>query len=241
MGLNARPFLLSVVVMIRFNPSAIFAIALLASPFAKAASSTNPSPLQKRWLFVWRNMNDPKEVDRMISRFPRAAAARYNGVAFSYNIPAASAAELTNAARQNHLDLIAIVMGGPKDRNYFEGVLAEGELFVVHDGRATHQPDNPTRVLNADFEEAAGNHFKGWSFQDDEGVTTFADHQVVHGEKSSLRMQDIGKNEANHCRISSPAHAPPPSPIPHLLLGKNQNPLPRRSRSKSPHIRRKIS
>ena len=82
------------------------------------------SPLQKRWLFIWRNMSDPKEVDRMISRFPRAAAAGYNGVAFSYNIPASKATDLTNAAKQNHLDLIAIVMGNPKDRNYVEGVLA---------------------------------------------------------------------------------------------------------------------
>jgi Carbohydrate binding domain. len=154
-------------------------------------------------------MSDPKEVDRMIARFSGAAAAGYNGVAFSYNIPGAKAAELTNAARQNHLDLIAIVMGNPKDRNYVEGVLAKDELFAVHDGRATHQSDNPTRVLNADFEEATGNHFKGWSFQDDEGVTTFADHDVVHSGKTSLRMQDIGKNEANHCRISQPLKLQP--------------------------------
>jgi len=167
------------------------------------------SPLQKRWLFIWCNMSDPKEVDRMISRFPRAAAAGYNGVAFSYNIPASKATDLTNAAKQNHLDLIAIVMGNPKDRNYVEGVLAQDELFVVHDGRATHQPDNPTRVPNADFEDVSGNHFKGWSFQDDEGVTTFAEHDVLHGGKTSLRMQDIGKNEANHCRISQPLKLQP--------------------------------
>jgi hypothetical protein len=195
--------------MIRFNSSAIFAAALLISPFAKAASVSNTSPLQKRWLFVWRDMNDPKEVDRMISRFPRAAAAGYNGVVFSYNIPAAKAAGLTTAAKQNHLDLIAIVMGNPRDRNDVEGVLAQDELFIAHEGRATHQPDNPTRVLNADFEDATGNHFKGWSFQDDEGVTTFADHEVVHGGKTSLRMQDIGKNEANHCRISQPLKLQP--------------------------------
>ncbi len=174
-----------------------------------AIAQANAASLQKRWLFVWRNMDDAKEVDRMIARFPGAAAAGYNGVVFSYNIPASKAAELTNAAKQNHLDLIAIVMGGPKDRNYSEGVLAQDELFVVHDGRASHQAENPIRVLNSDFEEANGNHFKGWSFQDDEGVTTFADHDVVHGGKTSLRMQDIGKNEANHCRISQPVKLQP--------------------------------
>lgn len=195
--------------MLRFNLSALLAATLLLGPSAKAATPANASPLQKRWLFVWRNMDDPKEIDRMISYFPRAAAAGYNGVVFSCNIPAARAAELTSAAKQNHLDLIAIVMGNPKDRNYVEGVLAQDELFVAHEGRATHQPDNPTRVLNADFEDASGNHFKGWSFQDDEGLTTFADHEVVHGGKTSLRMQDIGKNEASHCRISQPLKLQP--------------------------------
>src|SRR5712675_3006980 len=92
--------------------------------WAGTAESTSASPargalrpLQHRWLFVWRNMTNPKEVDRMIARFPRAAAAGYNGIAFSYDIPSAKAPELLQAAKQNRLDLIAIVMGGAKDRN----------------------------------------------------------------------------------------------------------------------------
>jgi len=197
--------------MIRTNTSTclLFALAFALSASAIGADATSKYAFQKRWLFVWRNMNDPKEVERMITRFPQAAATGYNGVVFSHDIAPAKASELTTAAKQNHLDLVAVVMGGPKDRNYFEGVLAQDELFVVHDNRAVHQPDNPTRVLNGDFEEASGNHFKGWSFQDDEGVTTFADHEVVHGGKTSLRMQDIRKNEANHCRISQPLKLQP--------------------------------
>ena len=137
----------------------------------------------------------------MIARFPQAAADGYNGVAFSYNIPAAKAAALQSAAKENHLDLIAIVMGGSHDRNYVEGVLSENALFVAGGGKATFQPDNPTRVLNGGFEDVNGNHFKGWSFQDDEGVTTFADHDVAHEGKTSLRMESIVKNQYRHCRI----------------------------------------
>ena len=68
--------------------------ALLAGSMGAVPQSTGKSgaPMQKRWLFVWRDMSDPKEVDRMIARFPRAQAAGYNGVAFSYNIPAEKAA-----------------------------------------------------------------------------------------------------------------------------------------------------
>jgi len=178
-------------------------VAATPKPTAKAAS------LQKRWLFVWRDMSDPKEVDRMIARFPRAHAAGYNGVAFSYKVPESKAAELRQAAKKYGLDLIAIVMGGAHDRNYVEGILSKDALFVAHDGKAAFQPDNPTRVVNSDFEDATGNHFNGWTMQDDEGVTTFADHEVVHGGKTSLRMESIGKNEHRHCRIAQPIKLQP--------------------------------
>jgi len=164
----------------------------------------NAAEMQKRWLFVWRDMNDPKEVDRMIARFPRAKMDGYNGVAFPYNVPEAKAPELRRAAKQNGLDLIAIVMGGSHDRNYMEGVLARDVPFVAHSGVATHQADAPIQVKNADFELANGNHFTQWGFQDDEGVTTFADHEVVHGGKTSLRMENVAKNQYRHCRISQP-------------------------------------
>ena len=140
----------------------------------------------------------------MIARFPEAKASGYNGAAFSYNIAEPKAAALKEAARRNGLDLIAIVMGGAHDRNYVEGLPVKDASFVARDGRAAFQPDNPTQVRNGDFEDVSGNHFKGFSFQDDEGVTTFADHDVVHGGKTSLRMQDIGKNQYQHCRLSQP-------------------------------------
>lgn len=174
-----------------------------------SGAATNSQSLQKRWLFVWRNMSDPKEVDRMVARFSAAAAAGYNGVAFSHNIAPEKANALTNAAKQFHLELIAIVMGGPRDRNYFEGVPVTDALFIVHGNTATHLPENPTRPFNTDFENASGNHFIGWTLQDDEEITTFADHMVAHSGRTCLRMQDIGKNDANHCRLSQPLKLQP--------------------------------
>lgn len=174
------------------------------SPVTKLATG-----MTKRWLFIWRDMNDPKEVDRVIARLPRAKQDGYNGVAFSYNVAPARAAALRQAAQQNGMDLIAIVMGNSHDRNYVEGVLAQDELFVAHGGTATHQPDNPTRVLNGDFEDVDGNKFRGWTLQDDAGVTTFADHEIVHGGKTSLRMESVGKNQFNHCRLAQPLKLQP--------------------------------
>lgn len=184
--------------------SALFLVSACAAPAPTPAKPAQPAQnrMQKRWLFVWRDMNDPKEVDRMIARFPRAQAAGYNGVAFSYNIPAAKAPALRQAAKAHGLDLIAIVMGGAHDRNYMEGLLSKDALFLAKNGVATFQADNPTKVVNGDFEDTRENHFNGWTFQDDEGVTTFVDREVKHSGKSSLRMESIGKNEHRHCRLN---------------------------------------
>lgn len=200
----------------KFVSHLLLAVLCLAAEYATltqtssaAEASSFSTALQKRWLFIWRNMDDPKEVERVIERLPRAASAGYNGVALSHNVAPSKAAQLKQAAKQNGLDLIAIVMGNPKDRNYVEGVLTTNALFVVKDRRAVLQQDNPTQVLNGDFENVSGNHFKSWSFQDDEGITTFADREVVHNGKVSLRMENIGKNQYQHCRLSQPLKLQP--------------------------------
>ncbi len=96
----------------------VLCLSWLAPTLGTIAAEDAPAPrLQKRWLFFWRDMSNPEEVERMIARFPRAAAGGYNGVAFSYNIAPSKAARLRQAAAQNGLDLIAIVMGGSHDRN----------------------------------------------------------------------------------------------------------------------------
>jgi hypothetical protein len=178
------------------------ALTCRSAPNDTTPPNSQSSKLEKRWLFIWSDLTDPKEVDGVIGRFPAAKESGYNGVVFSPNVVASKTAVFKEAAEQNGLDLIAVVMGGGHDRNDVEGVPVKDALFVAHDGRAALEPDNPTRLVNADFDEASGNHFKGWGFQDDEGVTTFADHDVVHSGKTSLRMQDIGKNQYQHCRIS---------------------------------------
>ncbi len=173
----------------------------VASGWSDGQPLQQPPALRYRWLFVWRDMNDPKEVDRVIARMPAAEAVGYNGVALSGIVAQERAPALREAAKKHHMDLIAIVMGGFHDRNYAEGLAVKDALFVARAGQATLQQDNPTRITNGDFEDVSGNHFRGWGFQDDEGVTTFADHDVVHGGKTSLRMESIGKNQYRHCRI----------------------------------------
>jgi hypothetical protein len=174
---------------------------LLMLPATAQSQDTTVPALQKRWLFVWRDMHDAKEVDRVIARLPQAKAAGYNGLVLSPNMVPAKAGELREATQRNGLDIVAIVMGNSKDRNYMEGVPVSNALFVVRNGVATHQPDEAIRYANGDFEAFSGNRFKQWRFQDDEGVTTFADAEIKHGGKASLRMETIHKNQHRHCRF----------------------------------------
>lgn len=168
---------------------------------AKTVGAASPV-MQKRWLFIWRTMSDPKDVDRTIALFPRAQADGYNAIVIGSDIAPSKAAEFKQAAKKYGLGIVAMVMGGAHDPNYEEGLLSQDALFVAGNGTAAFQPDNPTQVANGDFEDVKGNHFNGWSFQDNEGVTTFADHDVVHDGKTSLRMENPGKNDGQHDRIS---------------------------------------
>src|ERR1051326_1714409 len=76
------------------------------------------SRTQKRWLFIFKDLTNPAEVDRMIARFPAAQAAGYNGVVCSYNVARVKAADVRQAAKKYGLEIIATVFGGAHDRDY---------------------------------------------------------------------------------------------------------------------------
>ncbi len=159
--------------------------------------------LSKRWLFIWQDLDKPEQVDSVIALFPRAEAAGYNAVLIWHEMAPSRVEALKEAAKQHHLAIIPIIMANPHDPNYTEGLLAKDALFVARGGTATFQPDNPTQARNGDFEEVSGNHFGGWGFQDDEGKTIFADHEVVHSGKTALRMENVKTgNQYGHCRLS---------------------------------------
>jgi len=169
-------------------------------PLAADAAETTTG-MQKRWLFIFKDLTDPKQVNNTIALLPRAKTDGYNAIVINSNVMQAKAADLRKAAKDNGLGLVVMVMGGASDRNYYEGFHVVDALYVASGGTASLAQDNPTKVANADFEDVSGNHFNGWSFQDSEGSSTFADHDVVHGGKTSLRMENVGQNPGQHCRI----------------------------------------
>lgn len=187
----------------RLRSCPLFALLAAVLFLGWASAAPQSQKLAKRWLFVWREMSDPKEVDQAIALFPRAQAAGYNACVLPYDIAPGKVEELKQAARRYGLDLIPVVMGNSHDQNYTEGVPAKDALFIARGKQATFQPDNPTNPANGAFEAAAGDRFDGWDFQDGPGVSSFADHEVVHDGKTSVRMENMpAGNEAGNCRLA---------------------------------------
>ena len=180
---------------------------LLLAALCLASPAAGRDQLGHRWLFVRGDLRNPPDVERALALLPRAAAAGYNAVVLDMYLDPAGAQKLTAAARQCHLDLIPTVMGGlvGADRNLAEGVPVKDALFVAHGGTAAFVQDTPTPIPGGDFETADGDRFQGWEMQDDPGVTTFADHEAVHGGRTSLRMDHIGAgNPYGNCRLARP-------------------------------------
>jgi hypothetical protein len=182
--------------------AAVTVLLLLCAGLALAAARPEPgtelqSPrMEKRWLFFWTSMG-PAEI----ARFPQAQRDGYNGIVFPVGgMSAEQAMALRQAAEQYHLDLYPCVMDGSRDPNMTEGLPVRDSLFVAGDGVASFQPDNPTLVTNAGFEDVTGNQFRGWELESSSGTPLFADHEVVHGGKTSVRIEPNG----GHCVLLQP-------------------------------------
>jgi hypothetical protein len=177
-------------------------IALLAA--AAFASMTY------RWFYVSTNLFIESEEGRIDSLLDRAAKAGYNGMVITdskfeslspypdYYI--ARAKRILGRAHALRIAVIPQVCGvGWADAllshnpNLVEAMLVRDVPFVVHGSEAKLESDPAVHLVNGDFSQAQGDKFVGWGFQDGIGLTTFADHMVLHGGTTSLRMDNPGK------------------------------------------------
>ncbi|MHB0997638.1 MAG: carbohydrate binding domain-containing protein [Armatimonadota bacterium] len=78
------------------------------------------------------------------------------------------------------------------DPNLTEGIPVKDALFEVKSGQADLVPDPKANLVNGDFEQADGDKFINWSYQDNIGKSTFSDKDVHHSGKQSIRMENIG-------------------------------------------------
>jgi hypothetical protein len=175
---------------------------------ALAAAPVVPRLLKDRWVFVMRDLTQPEALGRTISFVPRAAACGCNAMVLSdrafQRLGTLSRSErdgyltLQRELRRHDMDLIPTVMviGYGRsllrhDPNLAEGIPVKDALFIARAGRAAHQPDPPASLPDGGLESADGDRFVAWEGQDDAGSSIFADHAVVHGGGTSVRMENF--------------------------------------------------
>jgi hypothetical protein len=190
--------------------------ALLISP-AIAAAAEKPR-FEDRWFYAPFNLLVDKNVDELIALMKRAQKAGYNGVLladYKFNILDRmgpnyfkNVERVKKAAEELGLELVPTVcpIGYSDgllahDPNLAEGLPVLQAPFIVKGKEATVDPAAAPKLRNADLEETKGDAFVGFSYQDEPGVVSFADHEVAHSGKVSCRMQDIGKGKTGNCRL----------------------------------------
>jgi hypothetical protein len=183
-------------------------------------SADEPKPrFEQRWFYAMHNLLVDKNADDLIGLIRRAHKSGYNGVVIAdYKLNILDRMKRTNyfknvervkaAADEANIEIIPSIFpigysDGllAHDPNLAEGLPVIDAPFIVKGTEAQLDPATAPKLANAGFEETRGDRFVGFSFQDDPGVVSFADHDVVHGGKVSCRMQDVGKSSTGNCRL----------------------------------------
>jgi hypothetical protein len=185
----------------------LLAGAVAAMPLA--ARGDDAPRYTRRWVYVMTNLQVNASADRLIALIERSAAAEYNGfVLADYKLNVldrvtqdffANLARVQKAAGAAGVEVIPAVFpigysDGllAHDPNLAEGLPVERAPFVVRGRQAVLDPRPAVALRNGDLEEASGDRFRGFGFQDEPGRDTLADPQVAHHGRQSCRMAADG-------------------------------------------------
>ena len=179
------------------------------------ARATDPAPkYERRWVWVMSNLMVDKEADRVVALIERAGKSGYNGLVLAdYKMNLLdkvqpnyfpNARRVMAAAAKAKVEIIPCIapIGYSNgllmhDVNLAEGMPVVDAPFVVREGEARLVPDPALAKFTAGDMEATrgdGNTIAGINYQDEPGKVTFADHEVKHAGKTSLRIGDTQGN-----------------------------------------------
>lgn len=174
--------------------------------------------LAHRWVYLRFNLQVDAQVDQAIDVARRAAAAGYNGVVladFKLNVlDRVIDRYFKNVARfkavcdELGLEIVPCVASFGYSEgiylhnpNLMEGLPAKEMPLRVKSGFARADGASHPQ-LRGTFEEAQGDHFTGWSFQDVPGEGTFRDTAVKHAGESAFRIGKASGEQTGNLRIS---------------------------------------
>jgi hypothetical protein len=181
-----------------------------------SARAADALPDRFVWVFGW-NLEKDSDVPEVVRVLDDAGQHGCNGAVLSAGLDSLSRKspdffrrleQVQAACTRNHLELIPAVFsigygGGflSQNPNLAEGLPVEDAPFVVSNGVAQLDDGHAALLANGGFENFSGNNFKNFNFHDQPGEISFADTQIKHGGKASLRMENFTANPHGHGRV----------------------------------------
>jgi hypothetical protein len=167
------------------------------------------------WIFGWglEKDGDVAEISKVLET---AGKNHFDGAVVSFDLDTLSKKSpdffrrleaVSRSCDKNGLDLIPSVFSVgygaalAYDPNLAEGLPVDDAPFVVQGGEARLAPTNPVQFRNGGFEEFSGNTFKGYDFHDQPGEVSFADTEVRHSGRASVRLENFTSNPYGHGRV----------------------------------------
>jgi hypothetical protein len=194
--------------------------AVMIVPFlCAAASDASAMDLQKRWIFISRNLYIDENMPRIEGLLRRARRAGYTGVLVTdiktqnwrrLEAPdrwKANAARLRRMATDLNLELIVSVFPFgyaeallSNDVNLAAGLPIKDAPLVRSGGRLI--PQQTAVIKNGSFEEHDGDRASGYDVQDSPGTGSCIDSMVFIEGRASLRFENVSAaNDQGNGRI----------------------------------------
>ena len=188
----------------------ILILLALAAPIGGASSGAElglaPTPYVDRWVYCSFNLQVDRSVDELIALIERASRAGYTGILLAdykfqvlYRVPDfyfRNVEKVKAAATRAKIELIPAVFSIgysngilAQDPNLAEGLPVVDQPYLVKNRVAVLDARPAAEIKNGSLEVTKGDQFGSFNWQDDPGVTTFADRSVRHQGRIACRLE----------------------------------------------------
>jgi hypothetical protein len=180
--------------------------ACIGGASSAAEHGADSSPYTDRWVYCSFNLQVDRSVDELIDLIDRASRAGYTGILLAdykfqvlYRVPDfyfRNVEKVKAAAAAAKIELIPAVFSIgysngilAQDPNLAEGLPVVDQPYLVKNRVAVLDAQPPAEIKNGSLEVTKGDQFGGFNWQDDPGVTTFADRSVRRQGRIACRLE----------------------------------------------------
>lgn len=182
------------------------AVVVVSDAARSAENGVVSSRYVDRWVCCSYNLQVDKSTDDLINLIERASRDGYTGFVLAdykfqvlYRVPDfyfRNVERVKAAAARARIELIPAVFSIgysngilAQDPNLAEGLPVVDQPYLVRNGVAILNARPAAQIKNGGLEATKGDKFVGFNWQDDPGVTTFADRSVHHQGQVACRFE----------------------------------------------------